>query len=154
MEKNPYLILEVCSHADLKEITAAYRRLARKYHPDINNSPEAVDRMKEINWAYQVLCDPVERASIDRKHKSYRDKWESHYWQSVQSTAKARTYSRARHWSGRSRGKPWPYTRQEPSNDSIRVGESDPVFMLTVIAGIVEVDRRACPDRRLADHSE
>ena len=43
----------------------AYKRLARKYHPDINKAQDATLRMQEINMAYQVLHDPVKRTQYD-----------------------------------------------------------------------------------------
>lgn len=61
-----YEILGVPRDATEQEIKKAYRRLARQYHPDVNKSPEAEARFKEINEAYQVLSDPEKRAAYDR----------------------------------------------------------------------------------------
>jgi curved DNA-binding protein CbpA len=47
-------------------IEAAYRRLARKYHPDVSQSPNAEARMRELNAAYEVLRDPTRRADYDQ----------------------------------------------------------------------------------------
>ncbi len=47
-------------------VTAAYRALSRKYHPDINPSPEAAERQKLINMAFGVLSDSGQRARYDR----------------------------------------------------------------------------------------
>jgi hypothetical protein len=136
MEKNPYLILEVPRHATRKEIAEAYRRLARQYHPDVNKSPAAASRMREINWAYEVLCDPVKRASINKKHKAYRAQWEKRYWQDTHSNARARAYTRARHWSCRPNGKPWSRSRQKSSiRNEMEQGIAYKVT-LGVIAGI------------------
>jgi hypothetical protein len=60
-----YRTLQVEPNADLEAIHAAYRRLARLYHPDLNPSPEAADRMRAINAAYRVLSDPRQRAAYD-----------------------------------------------------------------------------------------
>jgi hypothetical protein len=60
-----YRVLQVEPNADLEAIHAAYRRLARLYHPDLNPSPEAADRMRAINAAYRVLSDPRQRAAYD-----------------------------------------------------------------------------------------
>lgn len=49
----------------MEEIRAAYRRLARQYHPDLNTGPEAEARMKEINHAYATLSDPQRRRHYD-----------------------------------------------------------------------------------------
>ncbi len=61
-----YRILQVDPDAEPEVIHAAYRRLAAKYHPDVNPEPEAAERMAEINAAYGVLRDPEQRAAYDR----------------------------------------------------------------------------------------
>ena len=61
-----YRVLQVDPDAEPDVIHAAYRRLAAKYHPDVNGSPEAAQRMSEINAAYGVLKDPDQRAEYDR----------------------------------------------------------------------------------------
>ena len=78
MHRDPYAILQLAHHAEQEVIEAAYRRLARKYHPDVNRSPEANVRMQEINWAYEVLKDPVRRAEYDRRRKRQQDQRESY----------------------------------------------------------------------------
>lgn len=61
-----YETLGVSRDADKEEIKQAYRRLARKYHPDVNKEPGAEERFKEINRAYEVLSEPEMRARYDR----------------------------------------------------------------------------------------
>ncbi|NLE75241.1 MAG: DnaJ domain-containing protein [Chloroflexi bacterium] len=65
-QSDPYAILQVSPQAEPEIIQAAYRRLAAKYHPDVNGSPEALRRMQEINAAYDLLSDPQKRAAYDR----------------------------------------------------------------------------------------
>jgi DnaJ-class molecular chaperone len=65
-----YKILQVDPAADPEVITAAYRRLAVKYHPDTNPSEEALPRMQRINEAYAILSDPAQRATYDRSRRN------------------------------------------------------------------------------------
>ena len=60
-----YRILQVHPRAEKEVIIAAYRKLAAKYHPDVNHAPGAAERMKQINTAYEVLSDPVKKAAYD-----------------------------------------------------------------------------------------
>jgi len=66
MARDYYEILGVSRSADKEELKRAYRRLARKYHPDVNKEPGAEERFKEINRAYEVLSDPEMKARFDR----------------------------------------------------------------------------------------
>jgi hypothetical protein len=67
MSEDPYRVLQVEPHADQEAIRAAYRRLARLYHPDLNADPSAAARMRAINAAYAVLSDPRRRAAYDAR---------------------------------------------------------------------------------------
>jgi hypothetical protein len=60
-----YRVLQVEPHVDAEAIQAAYRRLARLYHPDLNREPGAAERMRAVNAAYRVLSDPAQRAAYD-----------------------------------------------------------------------------------------
>lgn len=64
--KDYYAILGVESNADLKAIKTAYRRLARKYHPDVSKEADAEKKFKEIAEAYEVLKDNEKRAEYDQ----------------------------------------------------------------------------------------
>ncbi|MFL5749354.1 MAG: DnaJ domain-containing protein, partial [Chloroflexota bacterium] len=64
-ERDLYSVLGVGRDAPDAEIKRAFRRLAQQWHPDVNQEPEADQRFKEINEAYQVLSDPQRRQAYD-----------------------------------------------------------------------------------------
>jgi curved DNA-binding protein CbpA len=61
-----YQVLQVDPAADPEVIDAAFRRLARKYHPDTSTDPDASSRMREILEAKEILADPDRRLRYDR----------------------------------------------------------------------------------------
>ena len=63
---DPYKVLQVDREAEDEVIQAAYRRLARKYHPDLAETPDAEARMASINAAWELIGDPASRAAHDR----------------------------------------------------------------------------------------
>jgi DnaJ-class molecular chaperone len=60
-----YEILGVSRRANSAEIRSAYRKLARKYHPDVSQSPEATSQFARLSEAYRVLANPELRALYD-----------------------------------------------------------------------------------------
>src|SRR5438067_1773082 len=70
---NFYDVLGVKRDASEKEIRSAYRKLARKHHPDVNPGDKAAEaKFKDITSAYEVLSDPEKRPKYDK----YGDRWE------------------------------------------------------------------------------
>ena len=66
MAKSLYETLEINESATADEIKKAYRKLARKYHPDVNKEASAEEKFKEINAAYEVLSDPQKKQQYDQ----------------------------------------------------------------------------------------
>jgi len=64
--KDYYEIIGVDRNASQDEIKRAYRKLARKYHPDVSKEADAEQRFKEVGEAYEVLKDPEKRAAYDQ----------------------------------------------------------------------------------------
>ena len=70
--KDYYKILGVARDANQDEIKRVYRRLARKFHPDVSKETNAEEKFKEVQEAYEVLKDPEKRAAYDQLGTSYR----------------------------------------------------------------------------------
>jgi curved DNA-binding protein len=72
MARDFYEVLGVSRTASQDEIQQAFRKLARKNHPDVNKDPGAEERFKDLNEAYSVLSDPKTRARYDRFGEDFR----------------------------------------------------------------------------------
>jgi curved DNA-binding protein len=70
--KDYYQVLGVQRDATAEDIKKAFRKLARKYHPDVSKEPDAETRMKDLNEAFAVLSDPEKRAAYDQLGQRYR----------------------------------------------------------------------------------
>ena len=89
--KDYYKIMGVSQDASEKDIKLAYRKLARKYHPDLSKEPQAEERFKEMGEAYEVLKDKTKRAQYDQALK---------YGTFNQSNPQQRSYSQRQEQSG------------------------------------------------------
>lgn len=88
MDKDYYKIMGLGQDATEKDIKTAYRKLARKYHPDLNKEPQAEERFKEMGEAYEILKDPAKRAEYDQYRKfqaSGQHRQQQSGWQGQQS---------------------------------------------------------------------
>jgi curved DNA-binding protein len=70
--KDYYEVLGVTRNADAAEVKRAYRKLARKYHPDVSKEKNAENKFKEVQEAYEVLRDSEKRAAYDQLGRDYR----------------------------------------------------------------------------------
>ena len=66
MPRDPYEVLGVPRSATPEQIREAHRKLAKRYHPDLNKSPEAAERFKEAQEAYDLLSDEQKRKRFDQ----------------------------------------------------------------------------------------
>jgi curved DNA-binding protein len=113
--KDYYEVLGVPKDADEKAIKAAYRKLARKYHPDVNpNKAEAERKFKEINEANEVLSDKEKRAKYDRFGAD---------WQRAQQSGQAGDFDWSQYQAGPGQG---GYTRYSAEDLQDLFGEEAP----------------------------
>ncbi|KTC70263.1 DNA-binding protein DnaJ [Legionella birminghamensis] len=76
--KDYYQIMGLDRNASQEEIKQTYRKLARKYHPDVSKDPKAEDKFKELGEAYDVLKDPEKRAKYDKYGQYWKQQSEAH----------------------------------------------------------------------------
>lgn len=78
--RNHYTVLMLAENANGDVISVVYRKLAQRFHPDVDPSAEAARRMAELNEAYSVLRDPDKRAKYDRWLANRHDRRQSDRW--------------------------------------------------------------------------
>lgn len=71
--KDYYQILGIKRDASQEDVKRAYRKLARKYHPDVNKDPDAENKFKDVGEAYEVLKDPEKRAAYDKFGSNWKE---------------------------------------------------------------------------------
>ena len=72
MTKDYYKILDIPEFSTSEEIKQAYRKLARKWHPDVaGNTPDVIAKFKEINEAYEILSEKTKKADYDTARRFY-----------------------------------------------------------------------------------
>jgi DnaJ-class molecular chaperone len=140
-----YAILGIPKTATEKEIRSAYRKLARKYHPDVNpNNKDAEDQFKAINEAYEVLSDPEKRKRYDELGARWK---EYEQWQRVQQAAGSPGQPSDWGWFGTEApgGTRYEYRTSDPEDLRDLFGEEDPFsdFFETFFGGASRTSRRA-----------
>lgn len=94
-ETDPYKILGVAPNASAEDIRKAYRKLAKRYHPDLNpGDASAEERFKAISAAYELLSDPEKRARYDRGEidASGQERPERHFYRTYAETGEGARY--------------------------------------------------------------
>ena len=90
MTKDYYKILDIEEFSTQDEIKCAYRKLARKWHPDVaGNTPDIIAKFKEINEAYEILSNSVKKADYDKARKFY-----NYSSQQTKTAEKSTTYNK------------------------------------------------------------
>lgn len=152
--KDYYEILEVTSSATSDEIKKAYRKLSKRYHPDINLDPKAEDKFKEVVNAYETLGDPKKKESYDlsRKTSSRRGGRGMSFEDWVNDFNKGKSgFGRGRDRGGFSE------TRKEPDTKYLNVNKTIKVDLKDLILGTqveVKYERFIVDGRFLKEKSE
>jgi DnaJ-class molecular chaperone len=69
---NPYQILEISDSASQSEVKSAYRKLAKKYHPDVNKDPGAEEKFKQVSDAYESIINPKPQQNpVQQSHPAW-----------------------------------------------------------------------------------
>lgn len=110
--RNPYTVLGVPSGADPQVIRRAYKTLAVRFHPDRNDSPEAVARFKEVSEAYAVLTNEGERKRYARRRRQEHAAREAHRQQQQAEAAQRRSTERKPETAAAAERAFWEYARQ------------------------------------------
>ena len=79
--KDYYKILGVNKNATAAQIKKEYRKMARKYHPDVNKDADAEQKFKEVGEAYEVLKDPEKRKAYDQYGANWKEGKQQHEYQ-------------------------------------------------------------------------
>ena len=131
---DPYGVLGVSSNASQLQIAQAYRRLAKRYHPDVQNDGQSSERMRRINQAWEILSSPVERARNDADHAMPRVTSNGH-WSGPRRVTPARPEPMA--WNAA-----WSAAPSEPprydrpyQRDATMDGPTWPGIMLLIVLG-------------------
>lgn len=133
---DPYAVLEVPRNATEHQLRLAYRRLAKRYHPDLHPGTQDSEQMRRINEAWETLSSPARRGRYDAV-SAQRGYSSSGHW-----TASARS-SATRNTASQRVSRPWqaPSSMSRPYPPAWRPGEEEgprwPSVVLGVAAGLI-----------------
>lgn len=138
LEKKPYDILQVSENAEDEVIEAAYKSLARKYHPDIVGTKESNERMKDINWAHEILKDKSKHSEWKRKQRQRKEKKtsvaEGTHKPSPQASRKSPSSVRSSSKVGKTPLDEKDYQRQEKPRKQVQnVGPFGSLFLIAMV---------------------
>lgn len=86
MTADPYAVLGVERDASQQQVARAYRRLAKRYHPDVRRDDQSTEQMRRLNQAWESLSSPVRRARYDADHPRFGSPARGH-WSAPRRTA-------------------------------------------------------------------
>jgi curved DNA-binding protein CbpA len=113
---DPYATLGIPAGASRAEAARAHRRLAKRFHPDVNHGPAAAERMRRINEAWRILSDPARRSRYDDERRTAP--WPGPGYGPWTSTATWTTWPESRRSST-------PRTRRPPRPDPVEPSFGD-----------------------------
>ena len=93
MFKDYYAVLDISSSASLQEIKSAYYTQSKKWHPDINKSEEAKERMQDINEAYLILKDEEAKSKYDIEYKIFKAQYQKRDYSASPISEEKKEYS-------------------------------------------------------------
>lgn len=136
---DPYATLGVPRDASARQVQQAYRRLARRYHPDLHPDAEATERMQRLNQAWEIISSPTRRARYDAESASRESAGDGHWSASRRSGPMS---SASTTWNG-TWASPPPTARTYSSAGSRPYDDGDdpgwPGVVLMVVIGLVVI---------------
>lgn len=141
---DPYATLGIPAGASRAEAARAHRRLAKRYHPDLNRGPDAAERMRRINEAWRILSDPARRADHDagRRAATWSGGWQASGSAGGRSTSTWTSWPDSRRSAPRTRRPPRPEPIEPSFGDhpavvaAIGIGVALFVFLGTWIGSV------------------
>jgi hypothetical protein len=136
---NPYSVLGIPRGASDRQVRSAYRRLAKRYHPDLHSDVGASEQMRRVNQAWELLSTPASRASDDTASALVRSPSYGHWAAPRRSAPMARTSTQ---WNGSWASPPpaagiYPGTSNRPYGAG--EGPSWPGIVISIVIGAVVV---------------